>query len=124
VLFVRFQAAVPNERGTFPGIFALCNGLARSGSLSDEDWRWWRENNDAMTAAYIDPATIDPSIFDRAIHPQTSCWFKESAISLLERTAGYLDLLDRYGMGWVRLTSEDPGVVLYEDENQVVVTRR
>ena len=121
VTFVRFQAALPNARGAFPGVFALCNGLARTGRLSDDDWAWWRANNDALQLLYLDPATVDSTLFDRGLHPQVTCWFRQSATHLLDRTAGYLDLLDRYGIDWVQLRAECPGLVLYEDDDQVVV---
>lgn len=41
-VYVRFQSAVPNRRGAFPGVFALANGLAGDGRLSAEDLRLWR----------------------------------------------------------------------------------
>ncbi|MBE7187993.1 hypothetical protein [Jatrophihabitans endophyticus] len=119
--YVRYQAAVPNRRGTHPGVFALCNGLARAGALSADDHRWWRASNDAFERAYRDPATVDPAVFDRARHPVVSCWFKATATHLLGRVDGYLDLLDRYGVGWECVRSCDPGRVLYEDDVQVVV---
>ena len=34
---------------------------------------------------------------------------------------GYLDLLDKYGVRWVKLRSDNPGMIIYEDEVQVVV---
>lgn len=119
--FVRYQSAEPNARGTQPGIFALANGLARTGELCDADLAWWRASNDALELVYIDPATVDPLIFDRAVHPRVSCWFKEGSAHLLGAVAGYTTLLDRYAVPWVRLRAEDPGVVLYEDDDQVVV---
>ena len=120
-MFVRYQAAAPNARGTYPGIFALCNGLARSGSLRDEDMRWWRASNDAMQAAYVDPGTVAPAVFDRSVHPEVSCWFKATATPLIQRVGGYLALLDRYGVEWVHLKTDMPGRVLWEDSDQVVV---
>jgi hypothetical protein len=121
VWFVRYQSAAPNARGTYPGVFALANGLARTGQLNDADWAWWRASNDALELAYTDPATVDPSVFDRSIHPSVSCWFKESSAHLLVAVAGYTALLDRYELPWVRLRARNPGVVLYADDDQVVV---
>ncbi len=60
-------------------------------------------------------------MFDKDIHPLTSCWFKAGAGELIDRIGGYLELLDRYGIGWQRVESDDPGQVLYADEHQVVV---
>ena len=124
VWFVRFQSAVPNARGTYPGVFALANGLAHANRLNDADRAWWRAGNDALERAYLDPATVDPTVFDRSVHRSVSCWFKESSAHLLSAVAGYTALLDRYAVPWVRLRSDDPGVLLYEDADQVVVAPR
>lgn len=56
-MYVRFDALKKNSRGIAPGVFALANGLAHSGALSNEDYAWWRANNDWMNGAYSDPAT-------------------------------------------------------------------
>lgn len=120
--YLRYESASPNSRGIRPGLFALANGLARSGRLAPADWSWWRTNNDWLDAAYPDPAAIDPSLFDRSRNPIVACWFKGSAQHLLSRVPGYLDLLDRYGMTWVERQSADPGCILYEDAVQVVVS--
>ena len=120
-MFVRFQSKHPRPSGRHPGIFALANGLAHDGRLSPEEWAWWRASNDWYNAAYTSPETVDPSIFDKTRHPHTCCWFKESATHLLSRVPGYLQLLDQHGVEWVELHSTDPGIVLYEDDVQVVV---
>ncbi|HEX8093023.1 hypothetical protein [Jatrophihabitans sp.] len=120
--YVRYESAVPNSRGTHPGVFGLANGLARSGRLSAADWAWWRAGNDWFTSAYRDPATVDPALFDKARHPGATCWFLDSAEHLLCRVPGYLALLDRYGMAWRERRSADPGVIRYADADQIVAT--
>ena len=120
-MFVRFQSKHPTPDGRYIGVFGLVNTLARHGMLSPEERLWWRANNDWYNAAYTDPATVDPSLFDRTRHPHTSCWFKESAAHLLSRVSGYLDLLNAHRVEWIELRSTDPGLVLYEDDVQAVV---
>lgn len=120
--YLRYEAdrAAPGKHPT--GVFGLANGLARSGRLTPEDRAFWRAGNDWFDAAYPDPGVVDPTLFDKAVHPVTSCWFEESAAAhLLVRVPGYLALLDRYGVGWVERRSADPGVVLYRDDVQIVV---
>ena len=121
VMFVRYESPVPNRRGGRTGIFGLANGLAHAGQLSQNDWSWWRTNNDWFDAAYIDPATVDATLFDRSIHPVVSCWFRGAATHLLDRVPGYLALLHRYGVAWVERMCEQPGRVLYNDDVQIVV---
>lgn len=119
--FVRYQASDANARGSYPGIFALANGLAKDGKLSDEDWVAWRKANDYFDSAYTDPSTVDKLIYDRAINPSAQSWFKRTATDLIVGVDFYADLLDRYGVDWQVLHSHDPGKVLYEDDVQVVV---
>jgi hypothetical protein len=121
VRYVRYQAAEPNQRGTFPGVFALVNWLDFDGLLGPEARAWKLEANVWLTANLTDPATVDPTIFDRSLHPMVSCWFAESAAMFLERVPPYLALLDTHGIGWSEVRSADPGIVLYRDEHQVVV---
>lgn len=122
VMFARFQSAEPTASGRHPGVFALANGLAADGFLTPEEHSWWRENNAWFELAHADPGRAHPEIFDRATNAYTACWFKVgSADHLIERLDGYLRLLDKYGISWERLMSDDPGRILYEDDFQVVV---
>ncbi|MDQ1742409.1 MAG: hypothetical protein QOE23_748 [Pseudonocardiales bacterium] len=122
VRYVRFESATPNDRGRYTGIFGLANGLARSGLLSAADRAWWRAANDWYDLAYPDPASVDPTLFDRGRHPGLTCWFLDSAEHLLCRVPGYLALLDRYGLAWRQRSSADPGMVRYRDDVQIAVT--
>jgi hypothetical protein len=119
--FVRYQATQLNARGIRVGIFGLANGLARNGALSPEDHQWWLSANAWYDAAYPDPNLIDPTVYDRTLNLHAQAWFKTTAVHLLERIPGYLDLLNRYGVPWEELRSAAPGHVLYEDDVQVVV---
>ena len=111
---------MPNSRGAYIGIFGLANGLARSGRLGPSDWSWWQSSNDWFDAAYPDPATVDPTLFDRTRNPIVTCWFKDTAT----RVDGYLALLQRHDIGCGRRQTSDPGRVLYDDAVQVVVAPR
>lgn len=119
--FVRYESPTPHRRGAHTGIFGLANGLRADGLLSPDDLAWLNAANARGDAAYPDPATVDPSVFDKRVHPIASCWFRTSATGLLREIPGYLDLLDRYGVPWVRRTSDAPGRVIYSDAFQVVV---
>lgn len=93
--YVRYQAGIPSSRGRHPGIFNLANGLARDGRLNSQDWASWRRSNDHYDSAYLNPSTVDKSIYDHAIN--------------------------RYGVEWQVLHSNDPGRLLYEDDVQIIV---
>ena len=119
--FIRYQAVEPNHRGVKIGIFGLANGLAREGALTEQDYQWWTKANTWYDDAYPDPSTIDPSVYDRGVNPQAQAWFKTTAGQLLARVPHYLTLLDRYGVNWEISRSSNPGIILYEDDVQVVV---
>ena len=118
--FIRFQSAVPNRRGRFPGVFAMANGLAHEGMLTPADLEWWRTANARAEAAYTDPTRTTPDCYDPVRNAGARSWFRLSAAHLLEMTQEYLSLLDRYGVLWTELRTRTPGRITYEDEVQVV----
>ncbi|MFE9725361.1 hypothetical protein ACFYQ5_17615 [Streptomyces sp. NPDC005794] len=119
--YIRFQGTVRHPRGHFPGVFVLTNELARQGRLNEEQYRFWRANNDWYDAHYVNPTHVDPRIYDREIHPGAVAWFKSSAHELIERVDGYLEILAAHGVDCRRLESSSPGRIIYEDACQVVV---
>ncbi|SDQ62392.1 hypothetical protein [Microbacterium sp. cf332] len=114
--FVRFQSAVPNRNGRFPGVFALANGLAHDGMLLAEDEAWWRAANDRANSLYDTPTEA----YGPGAPPGGRSWFKAEAHDILTLTEGYLGLLDRYEVPWHELRTTRPGRILYEDPVQVV----
>ncbi|MEU1090933.1 hypothetical protein ACFYPN_30395 [Streptomyces sp. NPDC005576] len=118
--YVRFQGTARDRRGRYPGVFGLANGLAREGRLDEEQFRFWRAANDWYDAHYPNPSETDPEVYDPAVNPGAVAWFKASALHLIERVDGYLDLLAAHGVPCVRVESAHPGRVVYEDEVQVV----
>ncbi|MBM7436724.1 hypothetical protein JOC24_000099 [Streptomyces sp. HB132] len=107
--------------GHFPGVFVMANELARQGRLSEDQYRFWRTDNDWYDTNYTNPAHVDPAVYDRELHPGAVAWFKSSAHDLVERVDGYRELLAAHGVDCQRLESASPGRVIYEDEHQVVV---
>ncbi|MFC8730375.1 hypothetical protein [Streptomyces bacillaris] len=119
--YVRFQSPYRNRRGYFTGDFGLINTLAREGKLTAEQEAFRRSNNSWYNAAYTDPSTVDPTVYDHEINPGAAAWFKPTATHLLERVPGYLQILTAHGVECRLLRSADPGRVIYEDDVQVVV---
>lgn len=121
VIYSRYQSPVPNERGHRVGIFGLVNGLAKNGLLTPEQEAFRRTNNDWYDAAYTDPSQVDPTVYDRQLNPLAAAWFKPTATHLLGRIPGYLDILAAHDIACELATSENPGRVIYEDPDQIVV---
>jgi hypothetical protein len=122
--FVRFQAAWPDRRGGFPGVFSMVNRLAKRGRLSPEEERFWRRMNDWYDAAYPNPSLSHPNTYDRARNPGAAAWFRGTATHLIAPIGGYLRILDAHRIGYRRLASTDPGRIIYQDAYQIVVTPR
>jgi hypothetical protein len=121
-VYVRYQARDADDRGRFLGIFALVNTLAKQERLTVEQERFRRTNNDWYDAAYTDPATVDPTVYDWTTNPGAAALFKPNALHLVARIDGYLSILTEHGIRWERLEAPTPpGRVVYEDEHQVVV---
>lgn len=120
-LFVRFQGTKPNSKGRFPGVFALANGLGRAGEFSEDEHRFWRAGNDWYEANFTNPSTVDPTVYDRVLHPGAESWFKATAGEVLDRVDGYLEILAAHGVSCERLESSAPGRIIYEDDDQIVV---
>lgn len=119
--YVRFQSTAQNGRGYFTGVFGLVNGLARDGKLTAEQERFRRTNNDWYDAAYPDPSSVDPTVYDRELHPGAAAWFKCTSRDLIKRVDGYLEIVAAHGIGCRMMRSSDPGRIVYEDEYQIVV---
>ncbi|MEU8763687.1 hypothetical protein [Streptomyces sp. NPDC048659] len=119
--YVRFQSPHRNGRGHFTGVFGLANGLAREGRLSAPQEAFRRAGNRWYDAAYPDPSTVDPTVYDDAVHPGAAAWFKVTATHLLARVPGYLEILAAHGVDCRTARSADPGRIVYEDEVQIVV---
>ncbi len=114
------QSAAPNRRGTFPGVFALANGLRLSGMLSAEEGEWMDAANARAAESYADPRSVDPDCYDRVRNPGARAWFLADATDLLSFTADYLALLDRHDVPWQELRSRTPGRIVYADPVQVI----
>ncbi|MEV8133493.1 hypothetical protein AB0O54_20395 [Pseudarthrobacter oxydans] len=118
--FIRYQSAVPNRRGRFPGVFAMANGLRNEGLLSEADKQWLQVANENANVAYTDPTTVVAGCYNSELNPGARSWFKAESTQLLDMAAAYLDLLDRHNIPWIALRTRNPGRLVYEDEVQVV----
>ena len=120
--YIRYQSPTPNARGAFTGIFGLVNGLARDGLLTEEEESFRRTNNAWYDAAYTDPSTVDPTVYDRTLNPLAASWFRTATTAwLLEPLPGYLQILQSHQVPCIKLHSADPGRIIYSDPHQVVV---
>lgn len=121
MIYSRYQSPLPNESGRHIGIFGLVNTLAKQGKLTPEQEAFRRTNNDWYDAAYRNPSLVDPAVYDREVNPLAAAWFKPSAVHLFDRIPGYLEILAAHAIPCHLVTSNDPGRIIYEDADQIVV---
>ncbi|MFA9445133.1 hypothetical protein [Egicoccus sp. AB-alg6-2] len=118
---MRFQAVHGNRHGIRPGVFALVNGLAFDGRLTEAQQGFRRDTNAWYTRNYTNPADVVPDIYSHQLNPGATSWFKVSAAYLLERVEGYLEVLRAHAVNYEVVFSTQPGRIVYEDADQVVV---
>ncbi|WP_412538453.1 hypothetical protein R8Z50_21675 [Longispora sp. K20-0274] len=119
--FLRYQSPEPDAKGRHVGVFGLVNTLARQGRLTADQEHFRRTHNAWYDAAYTDPTTVDPTVYDEAVNPGAAAWFRATATHLFGPIDGYLAILAAHDVPCVRLESDDPGRVVYEDAHQIVV---
>ena len=122
-MYIRFQSRYPNAAGLHVCIFGPVNVLGRHGMLAPHEERFRRENNDWYDAAYPDPGVAAGSYGDGA-DPAAAAWFKGASTELIARVTGYLAILDAHAVAWHELRTTDPGMIIYEDDHQVVAVPR
>lgn len=120
-MLVRYQSPSANARGVHPGVFALVNGLAADGLLTDEQEHFHRTTNDWYNATFTNPTDVDALVYHRTLNPGAVAWFKAESTHLTDRVEGYLDILRAHGVPCERIEADAPGRVIYEDADQVVV---
>ena len=97
-------------------MFGLVNGLAHNGLLAPADAEFRTVNNE-----WFQRNLPIPTVYCRTRYPLAAAWFRTSATVFLERVPGYLRILRTHGIPCETVWSNDPGILVYEDEYQVVV---
>jgi hypothetical protein len=119
--YVRFQSPFPDRLGRRIGIFGLVNMLGNRGLLTPEEEHFRRTTNAWYDATYVNPATVDPTVYDPTINPTAAAWFSPTAEHLLKPIPDYLAILAAHNLPCERYDSTNPGRIIYQDPHQVVV---
>lgn len=122
--FVRFQGSQVGPRGIRTGVFGLVNLLANAGLLTAEQDTFRRAANAWYDHKLTDPSDVVEGVYCHRTNPGVTAWFRADAHELIERVAGYLQILDTQGVPYEVARSVSPGRVIYEDADQVVVVPR
>lgn len=115
-MYLRFRTSfVDSYHDKRYGIFQAAAYLRHSGIMChyekewlEDVWRWFADNLDAPTVYRTEGKA------QRAI-----CWFKPTAQDQIRKVFEMITILEQYGMRIEKVTADNPGYVLYEDEHQV-----
>ncbi|HZU74888.1 MAG TPA: hypothetical protein VE990_19170 [Acidimicrobiales bacterium] len=116
--YVRLQARYRGRLGVEVGIFVAVDHLRRAGRLSVEEEQLYFDIDD-----WFNENLPNPPFYEDGNTVGAVTWFKrgEATTTMLERLQPLQDLLDRHGVEYELAESEDPGLVIYQDEYQVGV---
>ncbi|WP_405058758.1 HAD-IA family hydrolase [Kribbella sp. NBC_01505] len=115
--YVRIQVEYRGRLGVEVGLFVAVDHLRREGRLSAEHEARWLDLDDWFLANLPNP---DFYADGNSIGAVT--WFKLPIRPEMERLVDEVSgILTAYGVAHQRVTSSDPGTIVYEDEFQVGV---
>lgn len=122
--FVRYETLMTHPRRPLLrlGIFAAVNTLAKRGLLTADEEAFRRATNVWYNANIPLPTASRPDLYGEA-WPDGVAWFKRTAYEPLARVPGYLRILEFHVIPWEARQGHDVGLILYEDEVQVVATQ-
>lgn len=114
---MRLQARYRGRLGVEVGIFVAVDHLRRAGRLSADD----EETYFAVEDWFLE-ALADPPFYADGNSIGAVTWFRQAtAGGMLARLEPLRDILTRYGVEHELVLSQDPGVIVYEDDYQVGV---
>ena len=119
-MYIRFQGQKQNETSASKlGIFQLAFELRDEGDIPRyvlteliEHIQWLRANLDS------------PEILENEEHHRAISWFCPTAHEPISRVRAMAAILNEYGYHIEQVQARDPGIVIYEDEYQVVAKPR
>ena len=120
-MYIRYETDIKLKTGILgKGVFAAMGDLKRRGVMTNEETFWYQQ-----VATWFNESLQNPDCFellvDTSISNIAKSWFSLDALEFIDKTESVALLLQRYGIGVEKLTSNDPGKVIYKDINQVIV---
>ena len=120
-MYIRYETDIKLKTGILgKGVFAAMGDLKRRSVMTNEETFWYQQ-----VATWFNERLQNPDCFELPVDTPISniakSWFSPDALEFIDKTESVALLLQRYGIGVEKLTSNDPGKVIYKDINQVVV---
>lgn len=115
--FIRYQARYVGRTGKPVGVFTAFHHLKNSARITDADWRQFDEI-DRWFKAHLQY----PPYYERGNPEGAITWFKSGTSDAMVARLGPLsEILSRYGVALDIARTDEPGVIVYEDDYQVGV---
>ena len=120
-MYIRCETDIKLKTGILgKGVFAAMGDLKRRGVMTNEETFWYQQVTTWFNESLQNPDCFELPV-DTSISNIAKSWFSPDALEFIDKTESVALLLQRYGIGVEKLTSNDPGKVIYKDINQVVV---
>ena len=114
-MYIRFISKRINEESNSPeGVFYSIWSLIDKDEMASHEIEIVDECFDWLGMHFKAPSCLSDPENRRAI-----CWFKETALEPMKRIWPIVHLLEEHGIHIEKITSNDPGVIVYENGWQV-----
>ncbi|HEY0335358.1 MAG TPA: hypothetical protein VGC74_16920 [Stenotrophomonas sp.] len=115
-MYVRFTVLdIDPDSGRASGVLVVASNLRDGGALSPSE----QEAMKTAIAWFNDHLSV-PALLQQPSNCRAICWFKPAAAEAVRRMWQLKSLLDPHGHHVEVLRTARPGMVIYEDEWQVV----
>ena len=114
--FQRFQTKYVGRTGAPVGVLVAVDHLRRTGRLLEKEITCY-----AVADAWFQENLPNPPFYADGNSIGAITWFRESADSMTARLDPLLAILDAKKVAWERLSTSDPGRIVYQDLWQVGV---
>ncbi|MBL4831066.1 MAG: hypothetical protein JKY55_14420 [Aliivibrio sp.] len=115
-MFKRFVVGHINKQsGVNQGILGVAYRLSREEKLKGSN----KIDLDNHLAWLMDSFTI-PDIFDKPESLKGVCWFKDTAVDIIDHVIAIVPHVEACGFVVTELSSNLPGLIIYEDDSQIV----
>ncbi len=115
-MFKRFVVEHINKQsGVHQGILGLAFRLSREGQLEGT----CKVDLDAHLEWLMSSFPI-PDIFDKPENLKGVCWFRNTAVEIIDHVVAIIPHVEKCGFVVTELRTDLPGLVIYEDDFQVV----
>ena len=114
--YVRFIVGTNREKDNAQtGIVTELRILQESGEIPS-----YEEEHIDEIFEWMNEAFPVPPFEEKQWHPDSISWFKDSAQELIHKFRSIIAILEQYDRPVRMITTDQPGIILYEDEFQIV----